>query len=60
MGTLRVGVIAFVNTLPLTRGLEKSRSPEVELVYASPSALADRLRYGELDAALIPAVEFFR
>jgi chorismate dehydratase len=60
MSTLRIGVISFVNTLPLTRGLERDHSPDVELVYASPSALADRLRYGELDAALIPAVEFFR
>ena len=60
MHTLRIGVISFVNTLPLTRGLERDHSSDVELVYASPSALADRLRYGELDAALIPAVEFFR
>ncbi len=60
MHRLRIGVISFVNTLPLTRGLERDHSPDVELVYASPSALADRLRYGELDAALIPAVEFFR
>lgn len=60
MHTLRVGVISFVNTLPLTRGLERDHDPDVELVYASPSALADRLRYGELDAALIPTVEFCR
>lgn len=60
MSPLRIGVISFVNSLPLIRGLEKQRSPEVELVYANPSSLADRLRYGELDAALIPAVEYLR
>lgn len=59
---LRIGVISFVNTLPLIRGLEQGLGDDCgyELVYASPSALADRLRYGELDAALIPAVEYFR
>ncbi len=62
MNPLRIGVISFVNTLPLIRGLERGSASEggYELVYASPSALADRLRYGELDAALIPAVEYFR
>lgn len=63
MSMLRIGVISFVNTLPLIRGLEAGLAAgrsDYELVYASPSALADRLRYGELDAALIPAVEFFR
>jgi chorismate dehydratase len=59
MNPLRIGVISFVNTLPLIRGLEQNEG-DYELVHASPSALADRLRYGELDAALIPAVEFFR
>jgi len=59
MNPLRIGVISFVNTLPLIRGLEQAEGDH-ELVHASPSALADRLRYGELDAALIPAVEFFR
>ncbi len=59
MNPLRIGVISFVNTLPLTRGLEQGEG-DYELVHASPAALADRLRYGELDAALIPAVEFFR
>ena len=62
MNPLRIGVISFVNTLPLIRGLEQGSPGEggYELVHASPSALADRLRYGELDAALIPAVEYFR
>jgi len=60
MRALRIGVISFVNALPLIRGLEESRSEESELIYDLPSGLADRLRHGELDAALIPVVEFFR
>ncbi len=60
MTPLRIGVISFVNTLPLIRGLEQQLSPQHELVYANPGALADKLRHGQLDAALIPAVEFFR
>ncbi len=61
MNPLRIGVISFVNTLPLIRGLEQDESKgDYELVHAGPGALADQLRYGELDAALIPAVEFFR
>ena len=60
MRPLRLGVISFVNTLPLIRGLEQSDPEGVELVYDRPSGLADRLRHGELDAALIPSVEFFR
>ncbi len=60
MRPLRLGVISFVNTLPLIRGLEVQKPVGYELVYDRPSGLADRLRHGELDCALIPAVEFFR
>ena len=60
MRPLRIGVIDFVNTLPLIRGLEARESGDYELVYGPPSALADKLRHGELDTALIPSVEFFR
>lgn len=59
MDRIRIGVIDFVNALPLARGLERGDA-EVELVRSRPGVLADRLRFGELDAALIPAVEFFR
>lgn len=60
MRTLRIGVISFVNTLPLIRGLEAGKGEDYELVYGRPSGLADKLRHGELDCALIPTVEFFR
>ncbi len=60
MRPLRLGLISFVNTLPLIRGLEVRKPEGFELIYDRPSALADRLRHGELDCALIPVVEFFR
>ena len=60
MSPLRIGVISYANTLPLIRGLEQELSEGIELVYASPSALADKLRHGQIDSALIPAVEYFR
>ncbi|MCP4549946.1 MAG: menaquinone biosynthesis protein [bacterium] len=60
MEQLRIGVISSINTRPLIRGLENSIEGDYELVYANPSSLADQLRYGELDAALIPSVEFLR
>jgi len=60
MRPLRIGVISFVNTLPLVRGLEAGKGEGYELIYGPPSGLADKLRHGELDTALIPSVEFFR
>jgi chorismate dehydratase len=60
MKSLLIGVTPFVSSKPLIRGLEKGLGEDYKLVYADPSSLADRLRYGELDAALIPSVEFFR
>ena len=59
MSRIRIGVIDFVNARPLARGLEQEGRADVELVHGRPGVLADRLRFGELDAALIPAVEFF-
>ena len=47
-----------MNAVPLSEGLD--RHPEIELTYDVPSALADRLARGELDAALVPAVEAVR
>ncbi|MBN2171787.1 MAG: menaquinone biosynthesis protein [Candidatus Krumholzibacteriota bacterium] len=60
MNRIRIGVIDFANALPLAWGLVHGDRADVELVHARPGVLADRLRFGELDAALIPAVEFFR
>lgn len=54
----RIGVVNFLNAWPLWAALEKK--PGVELLPGVPSALADKLRAGVVDAALISSVEFFR
>ncbi|HXF09791.1 MAG TPA: menaquinone biosynthesis protein [Desulfuromonadaceae bacterium] len=47
----RVGSVPYLNAAPLTRGIES------ELVYATPTKLADMLRRDELDAALVSITE---
>lgn len=51
LAPFRVGSVPFLNSVPLTRGLED------EIVYAVPSKLADMLRRDELDAALVSLAE---
>jgi len=47
----RVGNSRFLNTVPLTRGLEE------EVIYDTPARLAEMLQRDELDAALVSVVE---
>jgi chorismate dehydratase len=47
----RVGSTPYLNTVPLTRGLED------QILFLPPAALAERLRAGELDAALVSVAE---
>jgi chorismate dehydratase len=47
----RVGSVPYLNAVPLTRGLES------EIVFATPSKLAEMLRRDELDAALVSVTE---
>ena len=47
----RVGSVPYLNAVPLTRGLES------EVVFATPSKLAEMLRRDELDAALVSVTE---
>jgi chorismate dehydratase len=47
----RVGSVAYLNAVPLTRGLED------EVIFATPSKLAEMLRRDELDAGLVSVVE---
>lgn len=54
----RIGAVSFINTKPLVEGLDTN--PTIELTYDLPGILADELRSGSLDAALIPVVEFLR
>jgi chorismate dehydratase len=56
---IRVGAVNYLNTKPLICDLE-TLAPEIELVLDVPSRLADSLAVGDLDVALIPAIEYFR
>ncbi|MDH5542600.1 MAG: menaquinone biosynthesis protein [Nitrospinota bacterium] len=58
---LKFGCHDFLNSKPLTYAItEKLIQPSFETVFAPPSALADMLKKGEVDFALIPAVEYLR
>jgi chorismate dehydratase len=60
MGTpIRIGAVNYLNTKPLICDLE-DLAPEAELVLDVPSRLAESLRAGDLDVALIPVIEYFR
>jgi chorismate dehydratase len=56
---VRVGAVHYLNTKPLIYDLE-NLAPQVDLLLDVPSRLADLLAEGELDVALIPAIEYFR
>jgi chorismate dehydratase len=51
LAPFRVGSVPYLNAVPLTRGLED------EIVFATPSRLAEMLRRDELDAALVSVTE---
>jgi chorismate dehydratase len=56
---IRIGAVEYLNTKPLICELERL-APEAELILEVPSRLADRLARGQLEVALIPAIEYFR
>ena len=51
LAPFRVGSVGYLNTVPLTRGLEE------EVIYAPPAKLAEMLQRDALDAALVSVVE---
>jgi len=51
LSPFRVGSVPYLNAAPLTRGLEE------QIMFVPPSALADKLRRDELDAALVSVTE---
>lgn len=57
---IRVSVIDFVNAWPVTWGFLKGAVEGIEILTDIPSACADRLRRGEVDAGIIPSVEAAR
>ena len=54
---LRIGAVNYLNTKPLIYQLERL-APEARLVLDLPSRLADSLRAGQVDIALIPSIEW--
>jgi chorismate dehydratase len=55
---IRLGVVSFVNTLPLIDGLEKLA--DVELKHSVPSLLLDQLLNDEVDVALCSSIDYQR
>jgi predicted solute-binding protein len=58
MHKLRIGVVSYLNAMPLWYGLQ--HDPTIELVPDQPARLADMMERRELDVALLPAVEVLR
>ena len=56
--TLNIGGVRYLNARPLVYGLENEPGVRLHLEY--PRALAPLLMSGEIDAALLPAIEYFR
>ncbi len=58
---LKFGFHDFINAQPLLLPLkEKAQQLGVTLVTGSPASLAERLRTGELDLAMIPSIEYLK
>ena len=51
LAPFRVGSVPYLNAVPLTRGLEE------QVIFVTPSKLAEMLRRDELDAALVSVTE---
>jgi len=58
---LRVGIVHYVNSRPLSRGLLAVGADDPLVCdLLPPAAIADRLRSGELDVGLVPSIELAR
>src|SRR5437867_8725587 len=51
LAPFRVGSVPYLNAVPLTRGLEE------QIIFVTPSKLAQMLQHDELDAALVSVTE---
>lgn len=58
MQPLRVGVVSYLNAMPLWFSLR--HDPGVEVIPDTPARLADRMAAGTLDLGLLPVVEALR
>lgn len=50
---MRVGVVSYLNTLPLAHGLERYL-PGAEIIRTSPAEIAAEMEQGNLDVGLVP------
>jgi chorismate dehydratase len=57
---LRLGAVSYLNTRPLIYGLRERLAGQGRLTLNLPSRLADDLKAGRLDVALIPSIEYLR
>jgi chorismate dehydratase len=57
---IRVSLVDYVNAWPLTWGFLRGAVEGVECLNDVPSACADRLQRGEVDAGLVPSIEAAR
>jgi chorismate dehydratase len=55
---VRLGVVSFVNTLPLIDGLEQL--PDLALRFSVPSLLMDQLLAGDVELALCSSIDYQR
>jgi chorismate dehydratase len=55
---LRVGVVSYLNAMPLWYSLQHDE--DIELVPDTPARLAEQMANGELDIGLLPVVEALR
>jgi len=53
---LRLGVVSYLNAVPLVHGLDGD--PGFRLLRDLPSRVAERLHAGELDLGMIPSIEY--
>lgn len=52
---IKVGAVSYLNTKPLLYGLERSNiKDQIEIILEYPAILAQKLRDGEIDLALMP------
>lgn len=61
MNSLRISIVQYLNTVPLIRGF--THGPlrgKYQLSFTVPSQCAEQLRAGEVDIAIIPAIEVQR
>jgi len=61
VGRLRISIVEFLNTAPLVWGFtDGPQAGKYDLSFTVPSQCAEALKRGEVDVAIIPAIEYQR